>query len=428
MNSTAPQLGRNTPPPRLEPVVFPEQQAGTSAGVAAAPDPSFASDLNEAASCPHSAQLAQGYNRLRFMPALEQEYRAHYWSRYLGRTRMALTGAALLLALFALRDVRTLPREVWEITVSLRLLVIEPAILLGLALTWVKAARPWLEAVIVTGVCIGMGGLSAAILISARMGYPIPYEGLLLVMVFTLFLSGLRFYKASLSILTMVAAYLVAALLLGVTGPQLLQEAYYLLGIVLMGLVGSYSLELSLRGNFLTENIARFRALRDSLTQLYNRRAAMDHLHRAWRLAFRDRQTLAVVLMDVDHFKRFNDLYGHGPGDGCLREVAMALSGRIRRPMDLVARYGGEEFVAVIYAVTQEHLALLCDDVCAAVRDLAIAHMGNPPLERVTISLGAVLLMPAQGRVTLDSALEMADRALYEAKSKGRNQSVLVCD
>lgn len=370
---------------------------------------------------PHATQLKRGFRDLQFEPALETEYRAYYWRRYLGRTRAVLAAGAVLFVLFALKDLRTLPADVSHITAGIRLLLIVPSILMVIALSYVHALRVWMEALIVGGVFIAMTGLSAAILISASLGSPLPYEGLILVIVFTLFLSGLRFYKASLSTVATVIAYIAAGMVTGMATAGLLQQAYYLISIMLIGMAGAYSLELSMRASFLSENVARSRSLRDPLTLLYNRRAAMDHLDRSWALAFRERQPLAILLIDVDHFKRFNDRYGHVAGDGCLTEVAMILQDRVRRPMDIVARYGGEEFLAVVYGITEQNLVRFCENLRRSVESLAIPHAENLPHPGVTVSIGAAWTIPAPS-ATIASTVEEADRALYRAKAKGRNR------
>lgn len=377
---------------------------------------------------PHAAQLKRGFRDLQFAPGLEAEYHVYYWSRYLGRTRAVLAAGAVLFALFALKDVRTLPADVWHFTAGIRLLLIVPCILMVIALSYVRALRLWMEELIVGGVFVAMAGLSAAILISASLGSPLPYEGLILVIVFTQFLSGLRFYKASLSTVATVIGYIAAGMVMGMSTEVLLRQAYYLISIMLIGMAGAYSLELSMRASFLSENVARSRSLRDPLTLLYNRRAAMDHLDRSWALAFRERQPLAVLLIDVDHFKRFNDLYGHLPGDGCLTEVAMILQDRVRRPMDIVARYGGEEFLAVVYGISEQNLPRFCENLRRSVESLKIPHAENPPHRRVTVSIGAAWTVPVPGGATIASNLEQADRALYRAKAKGRNRCEIAGD
>lgn len=388
---------------------------------AAAPT-GFIDGPDEMRHCPHAAQLRRGFRWLRFEPGLERQFRDFFQERYLVRTRVAVGAGAALIALFALRDYRALPDDVWPWTVGLRVFLIVPAMMMVYAATYIPALRRSLEWITVAGVSVAMGGLGAAIIVSAMMGSPLPYEGMMLVMVFAIFLSGLRFYKAVASTSVVAAGYLVARAVLDLPGAETTQEAYYMYGIGLIGLLGSYSLELSVRTNFLNEHIALFRAAHDPLTQLHNRRAALDHLQRAWRLAFRDRTSLAVALIDVDHFKRFNDRYGHGPGDTCLTEVAATLRDRVRRPMDMVARWGGEEFLVVLYDLNEASLRMICEDLRQGVAALGIPHQDNGATATVTVSIGAAWVLPAAGAHTLESAIELADRALYRAKDGGRNR------
>jgi len=376
---------------------------------------------DEAHLLPHAAQIRRGFRWLRFEAPLEEEFRSYYWRLYLTRTRWVLLIGALIFGVFAAKDVQALPADVWPWTVGIRMLLIVPAILLIDLLSFVRALKPYLEGIMATGVFIAMGGLSAVIVLSAEMGAPLPYEGLMLVIVFTFFLTGLRFYKASFCTLAAATMFSAASLALGIS-EEITLRLYYLYGVTFICMVGSYSIELLMRANFLTENVAQFRALRDPLTLLYNRRAAMDHLARAWRLAFREREPLAVVLIDVDHFKRYNDRYGHLAGDGCLSEVALTLSDRFRRPMDIVARYGGEEFLAVIYGVHPPTLRIMCEDLRQAVLDLAIPHDAAPLQGRVTVSIGAAWTEPAEGEATIESVIDAADGALYAAKRGGRNR------
>ena len=371
---------------------------------------------------PHSAQLHRGFPWLRFEPELEEEFREHHVRRQLVQTRISLLVGMALFLLFALRDVELLPPEVWHLTVAVRLCVIEPALLLMLAVSFAPIPGRWIERSGAAVVAVVMGGTAASLLISARMGAPLPYEALLVVMVFITFLTGLRFYHATLTTFAVAAAYLAAREGLDLPGADTLRQGLYVYVIALIGWLGAYMLEWSRRMNFLSGAVMRFRASHDPLTYLYNRRAALDHLHRSWRLAEREQRPLAVLLFDVDHFKRFNDHYGHLHGDGCLSEVAMAVYHRLRRPMDLVARYGGEEFLAVLYGVAGDNVKRVGDAVRTLVQELGIEHAGNPPLGVVTISVGASWAEPANASVTLEGLLESADQALYRAKEAGRNR------
>ena len=369
---------------------------------------------------PHAAQLQRGFPWLSFEPGLEAEFREYHVRRQLPQTRIALVAGAILFMLFALRDYHALPPEVWHWTVALRVSVIVPALAVMLAASYAPIPGRWLERIGAAAVLVVMGATGAAVLVSEHMGAALPYEALLAVMVFVIFLTGLRFYHATLTTTTVAAAYLLGHVLLDLPSDAL-KQGLYLYVIALIGLMGGYMLEWTRRANFLTANIMRFRAEHDPLTYVFNRRAALDHLQRCWRLAAREQRPVAVLLIDIDHFKRFNDHYGHLHGDGCLSEVAMALHHRLRRPMDVVARFGGEEFMAVLYGVAGDNVLRVAEAVRKMVEELGIPHAQNPP-GVVTISAGASWAEPADPLASPELLLETADQALYRAKDAGRNR------
>ena len=160
-------------------------------------------------------------------------------------------------------------------------------------------------------------------------------------------------------------------------------------------------------------------ASRDSMTGLTNRGGLDDVMAMEWRKSRRDGRPIALLMIDVDHFKRFNDRYGHPAGDACLRAVADALLGVTRRPGDVAARYGGEEFALLLPATDGPGAVDMALRVRAAVRALAVAHLGSPH-GIVTVSIGLASMMAADGG---DAAglLAVADRALYRAKAGGRD-------
>lgn len=163
----------------------------------------------------------------------------------------------------------------------------------------------------------------------------------------------------------------------------------------------------------------------DALTQLANRRQFDEALKSEWLRAIREETPLSLVMLDIDRFKRFNDLYGHLAGDECLRVVAAAVKAILRRPADLMARYGGEEF-ALLLPVTDESGAVsLADRVRTAIRALQLTHEGNAGCgEIVTASLGVATAYPQPGSSAegwLD-LIKRADGLLYEAKRTGRNR------
>ena len=377
---------------------------------------------DEASALPHAAQLQQGFRWLRFMPALEREFYTYYWNSHLARTRLALIAAAIVGIPFALRDYFSLPQELAHLTVGLRLLGIMPLLAIGSLLLGSPHLERYREAIIAVGVVFVLGTLGGIIVIADLAGQPLPYEGLMLVIVFVFFISGLRTIKAGISTLLAVVGMLLASHIVGLSQDLILQEGSFLIGLILICTIGGYLLEMAIRRNFLTEKLAEFRAGRDSLTLLHNRRSALQHLAQVWRIGTRERAPVALMLIDVDHFKRYNDVHGHLAGDGCLSEVAFTLASCLSRPMDMVARYGGEEFIAIAYGAGEEGVSTICERMRQAVQELEIAHESASADGLLTVSIGAAWALPAIDDITPSLLLDEADRALYRAKELGRNR------
>jgi len=158
----------------------------------------------------------------------------------------------------------------------------------------------------------------------------------------------------------------------------------------------------------------------DALTEIPNRRYFDEFLAQEWGRAARDDQPLSLILIDIDHFKKFNDTYGHQAGDECLRWVAAFLTTVARRPGDLVARYGGEEFAVVLPGAGLRGAVKMAEKMRLAVAGVKIEHAASP-LGRVTISLG-LASRPRGIRGEPEQLIEAADKALYRAKAGGRNR------
>lgn len=161
----------------------------------------------------------------------------------------------------------------------------------------------------------------------------------------------------------------------------------------------------------------------DALTEIPNRRRFNEVIAQEWRRAGRSSYPISILLIDIDHFKRYNDTYGHGQGDECLRSVASAMARSLRRAGDFVARYGGEEFVVVLVDTPAARALETADKILAAVDALAIAHESSSVASHVTVSAGVATMTPDEGNpgITHEDLVEAADRKLYEAKSRGRH-------
>lgn len=178
-------------------------------------------------------------------------------------------------------------------------------------------------------------------------------------------------------------------------------------------------LELKQRG----DQLARLASV-DPLTGLANRRRFDQFLEFEWRRGIRHRSHLSLILMDVDHFKLYNDHYGHPQGDACLMAMAGVLRGVMHRSMDLSARYGGEEFVCVLPETDSEGALAVAERIRRAVEELAIPHARSLVADQVTLSLGVATMIPLSGELPQE-LVKRADNALYQAKQAGRNRVVL---
>ena len=168
-------------------------------------------------------------------------------------------------------------------------------------------------------------------------------------------------------------------------------------------------------------DLLRDLAFVDGLTSVANRRKFEAALEAEWRRCRRSNSSLAVILIDVDHFKRYNDHYGHPAGDACLQRVAQQLLLQLKRSHDLVARYGGEEFICLLPDCDLPGGLAKAQVLLQAIDSLAIEHAALPGESRVTISCGVASMVPSES--TSPSALtELADKRLYQAKLEGRNR------
>jgi diguanylate cyclase (GGDEF)-like protein len=169
------------------------------------------------------------------------------------------------------------------------------------------------------------------------------------------------------------------------------------------------------------QNLLQVLADRDGLTEMYNRRYFENQARTELKRHFRQQQALTLALLDIDHFKPYNDAYGHLQGDFCLRDVAHAIGGGSRRPGEFVSRYGGEEFAVVLPNTNLHNARKYGRWICEQVLSLAIPHGHSATLPFITISAGIATVVP-NAHTTLEHLIATADSALYLAKESGRNQ------
>jgi len=172
----------------------------------------------------------------------------------------------------------------------------------------------------------------------------------------------------------------------------------------------------------MTDKLRKLSTL-DGLTGIANRRRFDDELLRTWRRGQRESSPVALILMDIDHFKAFNDHYGHLAGDDCLRRVAQVLAQNVKRPFDLVARYGGEEFAVLLPDTAAFGALQVAENLRQAVEVLNIANSHANAVRRVTISGGVAAAVP-KSESQPACLIAAADACLYRAKREGRNRVV----
>ena len=160
---------------------------------------------------------------------------------------------------------------------------------------------------------------------------------------------------------------------------------------------------------------------RDGLTGIANRRRFDEFLEQEWLRAKRKNTQLSLIMMDVDHFKQYNDNYGHLAGDDCLKQIALTLENQLKRPTDLVARYGGEEFVSILPDTNTEGALHIAKQFLESISELKKPHSHSSAADHVTISIGIATVTPNDS-FSKKELINTADSSLYEAKGGGRNQ------
>ena len=368
-------------------------------------------------------QLRAGFPWLRFEFDLEREFRREQLRGRLPQVRSNLYLAAVLVLAFALLNTLVIGASGHGPMYLIQFCMVLPAVGAMIAFTYHHQAykvyqryAPFLAAFI--GAAVVLVDMRAA-----RDGVQILFVGVLLTSIYIYYLVGLLFYEALRANAILWCSYLAAGIVVGLPEAGVLYNTLVLLVANIVGATVAYTFEMETRTHFLEQRMLQETAARDGLTGLYNRRRFDEHLGTAWLMAQREGATLALLLIDIDFFKRFNDRHGHQAGDECLKAVAAALARAAHRPLDLTARYGGEEFALILYDPTRQYVQDIAARVHANVAGLGIPHGNSDVAPAVTVSIGVAHVVPTMER-SAAGFLQLADEALYEAKGLGRNQSV----
>jgi diguanylate cyclase (GGDEF)-like protein len=386
--------------------------------------------------------LERGFPWMRFPGAMEQRF-----LRDDARRRLRYCYLSGVLSLFVFNGFLFVDylmlNDIFWLATQLRLLVFTPLAALLLLTIW--RAPDWelrhipplaVEAIVL------ITGLSAAASLAVNLSYThSPYSqhyhvGFAVVVMYGNLVQRLRFWYAVVLSLAIFAIQIGAVLMVPSSEPRLIWPILFLMGAtVSFSLTANYACERderkrylrSLRQGLLLHELGdahqRLQKLSriDVLTGLSTRLHFQDYLGQVWQRAAHGREDVSIVMVDVDHFKKYNDRYGHPAGDACLSRVAEALAASARRPTDLVARFGGEEFIVLLPHTGAPMARQVAERIRHAVESLGLCHEGSSAAPVITVSVG-VATVQAGGRQGAPELISAADAALYRAKAQGRNQ------
>ena len=368
----------------------------------------------------YAEQLRRGFSGLRFNGLLEKDFRDFYVVQNLPRAR--LSGLIALIIVLAVTCIDLLLGSTTAGTLNtLRLGVLCPLLVaLGVAIS-VPAVQRFYNEVVAVGVTLIGVVITYIAHLGALGGSSYVLAGLVVVVLYGCLFLGLLFHLAIAVTGFLIGTHFLLGIAIGLPFDQLHYSTAILGGAGVIGAISAFNLEHAIRTNFLETRLLNELAERDGMTGLYNRRIFDDYVERLWRQSRREGAAVAIIFVDIDFFKPYNDLYGHQAGDDCLKKVAKCIARGAKRPFDFAARYGGEEFVLVLYGPPEEYARTVPEQIRRDVIELAIPHAASQVAKHVTVSVGFALASPETTR-SLAGAIQTADEALYQAKREGRNR------
>lgn len=367
-------------------------------------------------------QRGAGLPPLRFSDFLEDEFRRSFCERHQIKSRPMLIAGSALIALASLGAIVT-----GHLSLTMAFFVFG-ILLPTLLATLFYSFRPGRHEVYQTLLALSafwIAGVCSSLALRASLGgasYSFAAE---VACIFVIWLAlGLRFSHAACVAISISLCYLWGMLRWSVPQGELQFSWMMLLAVNMIGAYCAFQLETALRSAFLESRMLNELAERDGLTGLYNRRRYDENIQKVWRQSRRENSQFSLILIDIDHFKSYNDLYGHQAGDDALKQVADVIASCAKRPLDFAARFGGEEFALVLYGSAAEYGRELPEDLRRTVEELHIPHAESTTSPWLTVSIGLAIISPNTER-SLAGAIQIADEALYQAKEEGRNRVVV---
>jgi len=349
--------------------------------------------------------------------ALEASFRRHTGEAHWFQNTVAAVAGLFLYSIFGVVD-RLVSPDQWQRLWQIRFEFTMPVLLVIFAAQFVPPIGKRYSGLIIFLAML----LAGSSIVVMNLWMPAGTEnlyfyGLLLVIIFGhVFWRTHYLWPAAASVILFVF-YLVVTLGEGsLSVAHLVAATFYYVSALTIMIYAGWFFHRQERRSFLLQHDLQLAATTDSLTGIANRRAFFDHLEQEWRRARRERESVCLLVVDLDNMKAINDSGGHVRGDEALKQVADVLSAHARRPADLAARIGGDEFVLLLAGSDGQAACAVADRVVEEVR-----HRG--PVSGITVSVGAACVVPSpdQGH---EHVMQLADQALYEAKRQGRSRAV----
>lgn len=368
----------------------------------------------------YAAERRAGFPWLRFSSRIEQEFRGALTQMTRQRLRFAIPVAILGdIGILSLDAVLAQPLMAPSVQMLLVLLLVPLSLMTAWFYlpnaNWGQRPRALFLLVLSANLIVAAAVHEAR---SAFAGYP--YEPVLMVGLFTYFLSGLMFWWALGAGLVAISCFVVSSLMLGGVNAY---ELYFLCLLHVASATGLYFYEHQQRQSFLLARELRWKADIDPLSGLMNHGAVKQHMRRSWAQSVREHKKIAVLMIDIDHFKAVNDGYGHEVGDRVIQAVGSVLQDSLRRPLDAAGRLGGDEFVAMWFDVDADWMVLQAARIRQKLASL-VGPLGDDG-DRVTVSIGGVCAGHEAG-AKLERILQHADSMLYQVKREGRDSQRIV--
>jgi diguanylate cyclase (GGDEF)-like protein len=376
---------------------------------------------------PNSAyahELRRGLGSLRFGAALEAEYIDSHLHRVRLRVRVYFSLTLVLCLVYTFAQLRR--AGPWNIDGLVHWAAMLPC---AIALAWLSWSRQYQRLYLPAAralVPIVTGLIAAFTALGLSEGREEELAALTVNLFGAFFLAGLMFRQALLTSTVMLFSFTGVAAAVGLGSALYMRSMVVAVVVAVVAAVVYRDVEMSYRRQFLQGALIGELAIRDGMSGLMNRRAFDEHLLRVWQHGLREQCAIAVLMIDIDHFKQFNDGFGHQAGDVAIRSVAKVVNSFARRPLDLAARYGGEEFALILYGLELpmvQHIAQLLRDAAGQV-EINSSSDGASGAATVTVSVGVGTAVPGIGRSPV-GVVQLADEALYEAKHAGRNCVVM---